>query len=392
MKKTLLLLAAMSCAMALSAKDVWVLDSSYVIQSSPDTDPYTYRMDVYQYNEWAQPTQEITYFWSSDAGLLLPKYRYLYEYNDQHLECKYVSATFNGNKYVTSDVTKTTYNAMGQKDSVISYDPREAEHSLWVYRYDTHGNETGDNNYTKDTTLLDSKWELKYINIKDYVEIQGEYLLSNTEQLLADSAKVNRDAYEYNTSGKLTSRIYYSAKRSTDTWVNKELYLYTYDANNNQLSSTCQQWDNTKGEWKAPYSEEYMRYNNKNEMVYDSVTRDQKVLDNFQYDAQHRQIAYSWYTYDATTPRKLFCNYEYEYYAECGEITKEIIQSFNRLTGEASNLTTTIYVYRKIELPSGIEQVAGDRLQVAGSRKVLRDGHLYIIHNNKLFNLQGLEL
>jgi len=61
MRKLFLLLAAMCCITALSAKEVWVLDSSYVINASPDSDPYTYRMDVYQYNEWAQPTQQINY-------------------------------------------------------------------------------------------------------------------------------------------------------------------------------------------------------------------------------------------------------------------------------------------------------------------------------------------
>jgi len=40
--------------------------------------------------------------------------------------------------------------------------------------------------------------------------------------------------------------------------------------------------------------------------------------------------------------------------------------------------------------PVGLEEVAGDRLQVAGgSRKVMRDGHLLILRDGKTYNAQG---
>jgi len=42
--------------------------------------------------------------------------------------------------------------------------------------------------------------------------------------------------------------------------------------------------------------------------------------------------------------------------------------------------------------PTDIEEVTGDRLQVAGCRKVMRDGQLIIIREGEMFNALGVKL
>ena len=41
---------------------------------------------------------------------------------------------------------------------------------------------------------------------------------------------------------------------------------------------------------------------------------------------------------------------------------------------------------------TGIEEVSGERLEVSGSRKILHDGHLYILRDGKIYNAQGAQI
>ncbi len=130
-----------------------------------------------------------------------------------------------------------------------------------------------------------------------------------------------RDTFEYNTSGYLTTHLFQTWDTSSQHWLNNAITIYTYDANGNIISDLYKFWDITINDWVN------------------------SGMDIYQYDSDNKLVMHSLKMWNNKTQQWIWTDrYIYEY-DSAGNKTRDLQQSWHYQDSSWANASQTMYSY-----------------------------------------------
>ena len=391
MKKGLLMIAAVCCAMMVNAAGlgtrVWVCDSLHTDYASGTK----YKVE-YTYDDAGQEIKQISSEWKTDKWVPYSKTESVYSSTGKIKEATNYFWNTTANDWKPDKQELTTYDA---KDSITSY-----TESYW--------------NESKNYFEPEDRVEYFYNGNGQLVKKQVYYWNSTSEALESFS----RTEYTYDAEGRLKTEIldyYYSGWYHSDSTVN------TYDTKGRLTEIDEFKWKSGVWEESKHTEQTYTGHNDistSNKWEWISGAWVPTVYQQYSYDTEYRLLGRDEYHWDSSTDPeswKIFYKNERTYDAK-GNLTSlieyrtksDVLTEDTKIeyTYDDDNnmLTNTNYNWKSgawelycvqecfyHQMTVGFEQVNSEEVR-GKSLKVIRNGVMYILRGEEVYSINGLKV